>query len=87
MLAKAMLVVLTLIVDTGGFRLMAKLLDPPAELAVTVAFCAELTAETAAVNPALVAPAATVNATGTTTAVLLLERLTLIPELGAAQVS
>jgi len=87
MLPKAMLVVLTLIVDTTAFRLMAKLLDTPAELAVTVTFCAEPTAETAAVNPALVAPAATVTEAGTPTAVLLLDRLTLNPELGAGPVS
>jgi hypothetical protein len=87
MVPKARLVALTLIVDTGGFRLTAKLLDTPAELAVTVTFCAELTAETAAVNPALVAPADTVTVAGTTTAVLLLDKLTLSPELGAEQVS
>jgi hypothetical protein len=77
MLPKGMLVVLTLIVDTTAFRLMAKLLDTPAELAVTVTFCAD------AVNAALVAPAATITAAGTTTAVLLLDSLTLNPELGA----
>jgi hypothetical protein len=87
MLPKAMLVVLTLIVDTTAFRLMAKLLDTPAELAVTVTFCAEPTAETDAVNPALVAPAATVTEAGTTIAVLLLDRLTLTPEAGAEPVS
>ena len=40
-----------------------------------------------AVNPALVAFAGTVTAAGTTTAELLLDKLTVIPPLGAAAVS
>jgi len=87
MVPKARLVALTLIVDTGGFRLTAKLLDTPAELAVTVTFCAELTAETAAVNPALVAPADTGTVAGTTIAALLLDRLTHNPDPDAAPVN
>ena len=46
--------------------------------------CEELTADTVAVNPTLVALAGTVTELGTFTAPLLLERFTLIPPLGAA---
>ena len=56
---------------------------PPAD-AVSVALCVVVTAETVAVNPALVAPAGTVTDPGTVTALLLLERLTVRPPVPAA---
>jgi hypothetical protein len=56
---------------------------PPAD-APSVAFCADVTAATVAVNPALVAPAGTVTVAGTVTAALLLERLTASPPVAAA---
>jgi hypothetical protein len=59
----------------------------PLALAVTVVVCAVVTDETVAVNAALVALAATVTVDGTLTAVLLLDRLTLSPPLGAAALS
>ncbi len=46
-----------------------------------------LTAETVAVKPALVAPAATVTEDGTVTAALLLDRLTAWPPVPAAAVN
>jgi hypothetical protein len=52
--------------------------------AVRVAVWAVVTAETVAVNPALVAPAGTVTDAGTVTALLLLERLTASPPVPAA---
>ena len=58
-------------------------MDTPAELAVKVTLCADPTAETAAVNAALLAPAATVTAAGTATEELLLAKLTLNPVVGA----
>ncbi len=58
----------------------------PAE-ALTMAVCAVLTADTVAVNPALVAPAGTLTDAGTLTALLLLLRLTVSPLYGAAPVS
>jgi len=59
---------------------------PPA-FAVSVAVCAELTADTVAVKLAVVAPAATVTEAGTVTAELLLARVTANPPLGAAALS
>jgi len=59
------------------------LLTLPAE-AVKVAVCAEVTAETAAVKLAVVAPEATVTEAGTATEVLLLASETAWPPLGAA---
>jgi hypothetical protein len=53
-------------------------------MASRVTACAVVTAETVAVKGALVAPAATVTEAGTVTAVLLLERLTMNPPVGAA---
>jgi hypothetical protein len=83
-LPKAMLVALTLIVDTAAPRLRLYIADTPAEVAVNVTVCAVPAAETLAVNPALVAPAATITVAGTATAVLLLVTLTLNPPAGAA---
>jgi hypothetical protein len=56
---------------------------PPA-VAVRVAVCAVLTAETVAEKPTLAAPAATVTEDGTVTAVELLDRVTTWPPVGAA---
>ena len=69
-LPKAMLVALTLIVDTAAPRLRLYIADTPAEVAVNVTVCA--------------VPAATITVAGTATAVLLLETLTLNPPVGAA---
>jgi hypothetical protein len=57
------------------------------DCAVNVAVCAAVTAFTVAVNTALVAPAATVTDPGTTTAALLLFRLTASPSVPAGAVS
>ena len=54
---------------------------------VIVAVCAVVTADTVAENDALVAAAGTVTEAGTTTALLLLERLTLKPPVGADPVN
>jgi hypothetical protein len=53
-------------------------------LAVRVTASLVLTAETVAVKPAVVAPAATVTLAGTVTALLLLARLTANPPVAAA---
>lgn len=58
---------------------------PPAE-AVRVAVWAVVTAETVAVNPALLEPAGTVTEAGTATALSLLDRLTASPPVPAAAV-
>jgi hypothetical protein len=68
-------------------RFKAKVSETLPAVAVSVTACAEVTEETVAVNPALVAFAGTVTVAGTVTAELLLERLTLKPPLGAAEVS
>ena len=62
------------------------MLTPPA-VAVSVAVCAVLTAETVAEKLALVAPAATVTEAGTVTAVELLDSVTTWPPVGAAAFS
>jgi hypothetical protein len=54
----------------------AKVADVVPTVAVSVTACAEATDETVAVNPAVVAPDGTVTTAGTTTAMLLLERIT-----------
>jgi hypothetical protein len=51
---------------------------------VSVTVCVVATAATVAVNPTLVALAGTVTVAGTVTAVLLLDRVTTNPPLGAA---
>jgi len=86
-LPKARLFALTLSVGTAAFNCRAKLFDVLDALAVSVATCAVATDETTAVNPPLVAPAGTDTVAGTTTAVLLLIRLTTMPSLGAAAAS
>ena len=54
--------------------------------AVSLAVWAVVTAETVAVNPAVLAPAGTVRVLGTTTALSLLDRFTTSPPAGAAAV-
>jgi hypothetical protein len=81
------LLALTPRVVVTAFSCNAKVLDTPPVLAASVADCAELTEETVAANPTLVAPAGTVTAAGTATALMLLERLTLVPPLGAGPLS
>ena len=56
-------------------------------LAVSVTACADVTDDTVAVNPALVAFAGTINVAGTVTAALLLARLTVRPPLTGAAVN
>lgn len=52
---------------------------------VTIADCEVVTAAAVALNHMLVAPAATVTEAGTVTALLLLDKLTFNPPLGAAE--
>ena len=82
----ARLAALTLSVGMAAFNCRAKLFETPPALAVSVTACAELTEETVAVNPALVAFAGTVTVAGTVTAALLLARLTTKAPLAAAAV-
>jgi hypothetical protein len=83
----AMLAAPMLSVGTAAFNCRAKLFDIPPEAAVRVTACAVPTEDTLAVNPALDAFGGTVTADGTVTAPLLLDKLTLIPPLPAAEVS
>jgi hypothetical protein len=78
---------LTASVGTAAFNCRAKLLEIPPALAVMVTDFAVDTAETDAVNPALVALAGTVTDAGTLIALSLLERLTVNPVPGAAELS
>ena len=80
----AIVVALTLSVGVPVFNCNAKVADTPASVAVRVTLCAVVTAETVAVKPPVVAPAATVTLAGTLTDVLLLARLTARPPDGAA---
>ena len=59
---------------------------PPAD-AVSVAVVFDVTAATAALNPAVVDPAATVTEAGRVTDELLLDSVTTVPPAGAAAVS
>ena len=88
-LSNARLAALTVNVGTAptAFSCRAKLSETPPALAVSVTVCADVTDDTVAVNPALVAFAATVTVAGTVTAALLLARLTVIPLYHAALVS
>lgn len=81
-----------LMVNPGTFTAeapscIAKVLETPPALAVKLAACAVVTAETIAVNPALVAPAGTVTVAGTVTAAFPLVRPTLKPPLPAAKLN
>jgi hypothetical protein len=78
------LVALSEIAGTAAFNCRAKFADALPANAVSVAVCVVLTADTVAVNAALVAPPATVTVAGTVTAELLLARPTAKPPLGAA---
>jgi hypothetical protein len=85
---KAKLAVLIFNVATfaaEAFSCIAKVLETPPALAVKLAACAVVTAETIAVNPALIAPAGTVTIAGTAMAALLLAKPTLKPLLPAAE--
>jgi hypothetical protein len=72
---------------TAAFSCRAKLSETLPALAVSVTACADVTADTLAVNPALVPFAATITVAGTVTAALLLARLTVKPPLPAAAAS
>jgi len=74
-------------VGVVAFNCTAKSLVTLPSLAANVAVCVEVTAETVAVNPTLVALAGTVTEAGTETAESLLERLRLTPPLVAAELS
>jgi hypothetical protein len=80
----ATLVAFTVNVAAGGVSSTAYVLETPPALAVSITACAAVTDDTVAVKLALVAPAATVTVVGTVIAVLLLERLTFSPPVGAA---
>ena len=71
----------------AAFSCRAKVLETLPALAVSVTACADVTDDTVAVNPALVAFAGTINVAGTVTAALLLARLTVRPPLPAAAVN
>jgi hypothetical protein len=86
-LPNARLVGLIVNVAAAAFNCRAKVLETLPALAVSVTACAVVTDETVAVNPALVAFAATVTEAGTVTAALLLARLTVKPPVPAAAVS
>ncbi len=66
---------------------MANVLETPPAVAVRVPVWVELTAETVAEKLAVVALPATVTEAGTTTSVLELARVTVVPPLGAAPLS
>jgi hypothetical protein len=83
-LPKATLVALTLSVGTTAPNSRLKDLGTPLAVAVSVTISAMLTEDAVAVNPALAAPAGTMTADGTVTALLLLARLTARPPLPAA---
>jgi len=86
-LPKERLPALRVIAGTAAFNCKAKFTEALPALAVSVAVCVVLTAETVAENAALAAPAATVTVAGTVTAELLLAKLTANPPLGAAPFS
>jgi hypothetical protein len=85
-LPNARVVAPMLSVGTAAFNCRAKVLERLPALAVSVTAWAVVTEATVDVNPALVAPAATVTVAGRVTAALLLARLTLRPPVGAAPV-
>lgn len=84
---KLMLPVLRVSVGTAAFNCRAKVFVAPPALAVRVAVWVVVTAVMLAEKPMLVAPAATTTDAGMTTAVLLLESVTVDPPDGAAAVS
>jgi hypothetical protein len=86
-LPNATLVALMLSAAALAFNCKTKLLETLPAVALNVTVWVVVTAETVAVNAALVALEATVTVAGTVTAALPLERLTLSPPLGAAALS
>jgi len=80
---KEMLLAFTFSVGMPALSCSATLFDAPAVVAVRVADCELLTEATFAVKAAVVAVAGTVTDAGTFTELLLLERLTLSPPVGA----
>jgi hypothetical protein len=86
-LPKARLEVLIPNVGIAAPSCRAKVSATPPTFADNVAACMEVTGETLAVNSVLVAPAAIVTEAGTTTAMLLLVRVTPSPPLSAAAFS
>ena len=72
---------------TTAFSCIPKVLATPPALAVNVAVCVLLTADTVTVKPALVNFSGTVTVAGTATAALLLARLTVSPPCGAGPLS
>ena len=74
-------------VGTAAFNCRAKVLETPPALAVRVTACPVETADTVAVNPALLALAGTTTVAGTVTAALLLTTDTLKPPLPAGPLS
>jgi hypothetical protein len=86
-LPKGTLDALTLKVEVAPPKERTYVLDTPLSVAVRVAVCADDTAETVAVKPALVSPASTVTEAGTLTAESLLVRLIVAPPLAAAAFS
>ena len=76
-------VALTFSVGVAAFNCRANPLEAPPALAEIVADCAVVTDATVALNDALADAAGTVTEAGTVTALLLLERLTAIPPVGA----
>ena len=84
---KARLVVLRLRIMVCAFSCSVKVFVLPPADAVSVAVVVDVTAETAALNPAVVEPAATVTEAGTVTEELLLDKVTASPPAGAAALS
>ena len=82
-----MLVVLMLSFGMAGSSCRINGFEAVPALAVIVTACAVVTEATVAVNVALVALARTVTEAGTVTAALLLDKLTLNPPAGAAEVN
>ena len=86
-LPKARLVEPRFNVGTAALSSKAKLSLVPPAFAVSFTACVLETAETLAVNAAVVAPELTVTEAGVVTAALLLDRLTLKPPVCAAELS
>ncbi|MGB6687460.1 MAG: hypothetical protein WBE76_06425 [Terracidiphilus sp.] len=86
-LPKETLLALRVSAGTEAFSCRANEVEALPKLAVSVAVSTEVTAETVAVKPTLVALAGTVAVAGTLTEELLLARLTVNPPLGAAPLS
>jgi hypothetical protein len=70
-------------VEVAGFTARVTVLEIPPEVPVNVTVCAVLTADTVALNPAVVAPAAMFMLAGTVTEELLLDRFTAVVDCAA----